>query len=229
MVAVSTVSDGNMLVSAGIEGKSNRQTFVEKHFWPGAQIFPLKPKHENLIAYVNGFPPVPLLGHDGVFTDAPGSVIGIPFFDCSPAVFGGSTPNGQPFTAGAHVGFKPLLCGIIPEIIRCLAKKEISLQETEVYVGPGICRDCYEFGPEAPETFSNYPEHVRWSEEKKKYLVGLRGIALGHLQQTKIPMENIKFSEMCTFESHHLFSDRRARKEGRLTKQGCMVFAGIRP
>ncbi|MEA2373862.1 MAG: purine-nucleoside/S-methyl-5-thioadenosine phosphorylase / adenosine deaminase [Thermoleophilaceae bacterium] len=91
-----------------------------------------------------GQPGAPLEKVDGHVTDLAGLGLLVLVADCFPVALAGA---GR--VAMLHCGWRPLAGGIVE---RALATFD---QPPSAVVGPGICQDCYEVGPEVLEAFAD--------------------------------------------------------------------------
>ena len=91
-----------------------------------------------------GEPGAPLEKVDGHGTDLAGLGLLVLVADCLPVALAGA---GR--VAMLHCGWRPLVAGIVD---RALASFD---QPPAAIVGPGICQDCYEVGPEVLQAFAD--------------------------------------------------------------------------
>lgn len=91
-----------------------------------------------------------LEGIDGLVTNIPEIVIGVNTADCLPVVAFDET-NG---VAGvAHAGWRGAIAGIITSLIDRMIEAGGSAEDMEIYLGPAICKDCFEVGEEVAVEF----------------------------------------------------------------------------
>ena len=79
-------------------------------------------------------------------------------------------------------------------------------RDLRVGIGPGICGDHYEVGPEVAERF---PEEVRKPGEGDRQLLDLREANRLQFIEAGVLTGRIRALEFCTYESDVLFSHRR--------------------
>ncbi|MDQ5969717.1 MAG: purine-nucleoside/S-methyl-5-thioadenosine phosphorylase / adenosine deaminase, partial [Patescibacteria group bacterium] len=70
-------------------------------------------------------------------------------------------------------------------------------------IGPMICRDCYEFGPEAKQIFNS--EYLQ--PYNKKFKVDLKKMVIDQLRISGV--SSIEDVNVCTYEDDRFFSARR--------------------
>jgi len=78
--------------------------------------------------------------------------------------------------------------------------------ELRVGIGPGICGDCYEVGPEFAERF---PPEVLKATAGDRLLLDLVEANRRQFLEAGVLPRRIRALEFCTFESERLFSHRR--------------------
>lgn len=227
----STRAHGNMRISAGTAGNSNRRSFANTYIYPGARLFPVSVAHENRVEIVRSESSRVLYGVDGLITTEEESYLGMPFADCPPILLSGLTFWHKPMVALIHASYKSLLEEVILETIQKMIAEGADFKTVRALIGPSICGKCYIFGPEAPRVFREYGECVKRIAGTVEYLVDLAGIAQIKLERAGIKKDNIFCSRLCTHEAHHLFSARREKmrpKDSRNPLKACMIFLGIR-
>jgi polyphenol oxidase len=143
-------------------------------------------------------------GVDGIVTDRPGVALFAVFADCLPLIVYDPVKRALGL---AHAGWRGTEAGIAGEVIAMLEREYGSVAaELRVGIGPGICGDCYEVGPEFAERFP--PEVLKPGDgdrllldlveaNRRQFVAG--GVLPGHVWA----------HELCTLESECLFSHRR--------------------
>lgn len=111
-------------------------------------------------------------------------------------------------TWAVHAGWKWSAGRILEKTLLLMQEKYDSLPEDiYVYIGPSICRSCYEVGLEVAELF--------WESIIKKWEKFFLDLKIENLHQAYsfwIPKCNVELSEDCTFElSEKYFSYRREK------------------
>ena len=124
--------------------------------------------------------------------------------DCIPLLIAG-----QNYVAAVHVGRKGLVGGIISRVLAELKQRGDS--QFSSWIGPAICGKCYEVSPEMyREVIALYPSAAT-SEES--HSLDLPRAAAAELEQLGVGVER---TDICTRESAHHFSYRKAQVTGRM-------------
>ena len=88
----------------------------------------------------------PGLTCDGLITAAPGVALGVVTADCLPVLL--ADVKGRA-VAAVHAGWRGLAAGILKNAVaRLLEGFQIPATDLRAYIGPAICKDCFETGPE---------------------------------------------------------------------------------
>lgn len=232
-VFASTRFHGAMNIKAGEIGKKNREDFFSQNTSSSAKLFVADVEHKSKVVVVRGdMVPKPVGEIDALITSEEETYLGMPFADCHTLILSGFTFERRPILALVHAGHNPLLQGVIANTVLAMNKDaDTRIKSVQAFIGPGICKNCYEFGPEAPRVFRKYGECVRMDVKTGKYFVDLKGIILEQLIFAGIDGRNISSTRWCTFESRHLFSARREKmrpKDPKNSMKTCMFFAGIK-
>ena len=147
---------------------------------------------------------------DGLMTAECGPVLGVKTADCLSLFLW--DPVSQ--SAGVvHAGWRGLKAGLPGKAIQFMAHKYGAAEtDVRVYLGPRICRHCYEVGAEFKEYF---PGHFIETENTTgKGQLDLGANAAGQLQDAGILKENIGDCGLCTSCDNPLFySFRKERTE----------------
>ena len=158
---------------------------------------------------------------DGLITNIPGAVLTVFSSDCVPLLIAdpvhkavGAAHSGWRGTVGDMAGY------MLQEMKRAYGT---SPEDVTAVLGPSICGNCYEIGPEVAEEFrSAYPS--QWwpsllrEKENGKYLLDLwQACALNFARAGVLP-QNIHKTDICTYcNPALLFSHRRQfGKQGNL-------------
>ena len=134
-----------------------------------------------------------------------------------------------------HSGWRGTAGKIVPNAIQLMQKNGAEIEEIRCFLGPAIGICCYEvdsnvaheFDDEAKIKIENACPPFRVDQNDQswgKWKVGLHKQISLQLTATGIPLENIKTSNMCTFESRDCHSYRRDGKNaGRM-----FAFMGLK-
>lgn len=131
--------------------------------------------------------------------------------DCLPILL---TDRSGSEIAAIHAGWKGLSNGVIENTIR-----QMSYSGTELiaWIGPGICKDCFETGEEVVEIFAkSYPDMRKcYGQKNQKWHIDLK--LLAKMILAKSGVNDIFDSGECTVENEkEFFSYRRDGETGRM-------------
>ena len=143
---------------------------------------------------------------DGFITNKENIGLCIRVADCVPLFFHDVDRN---IVGIVHAGWRGIVKGIIEKCIDCIKRLNLEKNKILFYIGPHICKKCYEF---------------RNKEIGKKFIYGYRNGYLSLKDEIKmrllikgLPEENIKSSKFCTYHNNdEFFSYRRGDKEKRI-------------
>ena len=136
---------------------------------------------------------------DGHITHAPSVLLAVSVADCVP-VFVVDAKRRR--VAALHAGWRGTAAGIVQKCI------DVMGPDVEVHLGPAICGDCYEVGPEVHAALG-LPVPVRNTP------VDVRGVLVGQCVAAGIARERITTSAFCTRCGDSPFYSHRAGEAGR--------------
>ena len=143
-------------------------------------------------------------GVDGIVTDRPGVALFAVFADCLPLIVFDPVKRALGL---AHAGWRGTEAGIAGEVVAKLEREYGSeAADLRVGIGPGICGDCYEVGPEFAERF---PAEVLKAGEGDRLLLDLVEANRRQFVEAGVLPGQVWAHEQCTLESESLFSHRR--------------------
>jgi YfiH family protein len=149
--------------------------------------------------------PVSLLKEvDGAVTDKPGVALFATFADCLPLI----AYDAENRAIGlAHAGWRGTELGIAGRLVATLKREYGSIvKDLKVGIGPGICGNCYEVGPEFAGRF---PPEVLKPGAGDRLLLDLVAANRLQFEAAGVQARRIRALDFCTFESDRLFSHRR--------------------
>lgn len=158
---------------------------------------------------------------DGLVTNIPGVTLITFFADCVPLYF---VDKKNHAIGLSHSGWRGTVNRMGQETLRVMAREfGTDPKDVTACVGPSICQDCYEVGPEVIEQFAkafDEKHHDRLFYEKPngKYQLNLWEANRIVLSEAGVPEENISVTDICTHcNPDLLFSHRQtAEKRGNL-------------
>lgn len=158
---------------------------------------------------------------DGLITNIPGVTLVTFFADCVPLYF---LDKKNQAIGLSHSGWRGTVNRMGAVTLEAM-KKEFGTMPEDVIacVGPSICQDCYEVGPEVIEQFQaafdkKHHEKLFYAKPNGKYQLNLWEANRIILREAGVPEENISVTDICTHcNPELLFSHRRAaEKRGNL-------------
>lgn len=229
LAIASLKTDGNMKGKALFDRLGSGSIFLKEHLPDDYRIIMAGIDHGNKVKDVDIFSSSKVIPKvDGLVTQESSIFLGVTFADCPFILFSGiDSQKNHRVVGAAHSGYKGTLKNIAGEMVKKMEGKKALAKHIRAVIGPGICKDCFEFGPEASEIFSQYPEFFRPQNGTGKFLVDLKGIIKKQLIQSGILEANIYVSDLCTFENESLFSFRREKMDSNDIKAG-IALIGIK-
>jgi polyphenol oxidase len=110
-----------------------------------------------------------------------------------------------------HGAWKTLTTPLISKVVTRFSDLGAAKEDIVAGIGPMICKNCYEFGPEAAGLFDG----KYLTAKGEKYLVDLKSMVIDQLNQAGVA--NIDDLNICTLEDERFFSHRRdGAKSGRM-------------
>lgn len=151
---------------------------------------------------------------DGHLSAAPGVVLTVSLADCVPVFLLDPT---TPAVGLLHAGWRGAAAGIVERGIGALADRLGSApRDLHVYLGPAICGECYEVGPEVHRALG-------LEEPPVPEPVDLRGVLGRRAEEAGVRPERVERSELCTRCGPGIFFSHRAGDRGRQ-----IAFLGLR-
>ena len=156
--------------------------------WSGASRYAwLTQVHSNVTHRITGDTPGGLEG-DAMVTTETGILLGIFTADCVPVLL-----MGHGFAAAIHAGWRGFAGNIFAS---CLDRIKARRSEIHAVIGPAICINCYEVGPEVAAHFS--PEEIRDGRDAAHFHVDLPLAAKNRLVQAGLEPGHICLDTHCT-------------------------------
>jgi YfiH family protein len=166
-----------------------------------------------------------VLDNDALITAEKGIAIAALGADCVPILL---YDKKNQVIASIHAGWKGTVNGITDHVMFAL-KTEFNSNPEDIIagIGPSICAENYEVGPEVVEafekTFINHTELITHRQGNKAH-VDLWLANKTWLMNRGVPEKNIEISGLCTYKNHADFYSARyfKNKTGRFS--GCIVL-----
>lgn len=155
-------------------------------------------------------------GVDALITDRANTPLLATFADCYPILV--YDPERRAL-ALVHAGWRGTAAGVARNTIASLAREYgCSPGDLVCGIGPGICGDCYEVGPEVAERF---PANVVQPSPSGRFLLDLATANRDQLIGSGVDPDRISRLAACTLESIDLPSHRRDQDGFRFA---CLAF-----
>lgn len=149
---------------------------------------------------------------DGMITNVPGVVLATYYADCVPLYFVDPVHHAIGLS---HSGWRGTVHRMGKATLEAM-NREYGTDPVDVVacIGPSICQDCFEVGPEVAEEFAGnfakkYHAELFYRKENGKYQVDLWRANQIILNEAGIPKDQIHTTDICTrCNPEHLFSHR---------------------
>lgn len=202
----STARLGSMAAMDG-EGPRTRlrRNFAGRLGLDGDRLVVAGAVHGSQVARVDE--PLPVVpGVDAMVTDRPGVALLVTCADCLAIVL----YDGRRRALGlVHAGWRGSAEGVAAAAVSRL-EAEYGCRPAELLagIGPGICRNCYEVGPDVARRFA--AEFLAPSARPGRQLLDLQAVNRSQLEAAGVPPARIHSHGACTLETPDLPSHRRS-------------------
>lgn len=204
------------------ERRANRSSYLKSIGLSAYNIVSPKVFHGAHVESVGAYNPIyGTVLADAIITDKKGLGLTMNFADCPPVVF--YDPINE-VIALAHCGWKPLAGKIVKKTLEKLRiEHNCFTSNIHIVIGPGICQDHYEVGPEVAMMFGVD------THGEKTYL-SLENEVLNQCLSEGVRLSNIKIDGSCTlhtendFSKNKYFSWRRDRSNPLETNMAVLVI-----
>jgi len=162
---------------------------------------------------------------DALMTDDPTRLLGIKYADCVPILL--ATNDGK-VVAAIHAGWRGIVAGILPLAVQRMTQISRSRPNTFIAaVGPCICLDHFEVGPEVSAEFIRHfgpsaPIRPANAEHPKDHIDLARAVAM-QLTQAGLSTGQINLANLCTFSNPEDFYSHR--RDGAATGRMAALIA----
>jgi len=140
---------------------------------------------------------------DGLVTTNPKILLTLKVADCVPVYL---YESGKNMIGLVHSGWRGTVGKIVPNAIQLMQKNGAEIVEIKCFLGPTIGFCCYEVDGEVAHKFD---DEAKMKMETRKWKVGLHEQISLQLAARGVQKKNIRFSNMCTYESQDCHSYRR--------------------
>ena len=193
-----------------------RLELIDKMWWKSDYLF-LNQIHTDIVLKIDD---VKLKGADadGMRTDKIDLWLSVHVADCVPLLV--YVDEIKPMIAVLHSGWRSTQKNIVGKLFEKLKEKWVEMENVYVFVGPSICKECYEFGDEVFDLFDKKYVVV---QEDKKYL-DTAGVVYDQLLEQWVEKSKIEKYMACTMCDDWYFSYRKSWATNRLM----FGFIGLR-
>ena len=207
LVLASVRDHGSMCFSDRDIGKVNRKRFVKEFLPSGSKLVMAKVVHGDEIKIATWKSPEIVENVDALLTVEKNLFVAVTYADCFPLILYGSAMR---IVMICHIGYKGLIRKLPVIAVKKMMAYGSSRKDTRALIGPGICRNCYEFGHEGLFVRRGYSDYI--CRNGNKYHVDIKGIIEYQLiAEAGLGRNNVSNSNICTFEQQDLFSARREK------------------
>lgn len=128
---------------------------------------------------------------DALYTDIPGVIVGVKTADCVPILLTSSIA-----VAAVHAGWRGTALRVAEKAARLLCERyALAPEDIAAHIGPCICQNCYETGPEVAEALG--PEAAEYIRRRgAKCFPDLRAVNAHWLRG--VGVRDIRVSPDCT-------------------------------
>jgi YfiH family protein len=150
---------------------------------------------------------------DALWTDAPGTGVGVHTADCVPILI---AHREYPLAVAIHAGWRGLAAGIVEETVRSVARayRDDAVRGFVAAAGPCARGCCYEVGDEVAEALHTVPRaagHLRAGRGPGKWMADLQAIALSALAVAGVATGRAEGVGPCTVCTGRFHSYRREK------------------
>ncbi len=137
--------------------------------------------------------------------------------DCLPILI---FEPGKKIVAAIHSGWRGLVGGVIESTLGLMQTHGANPSQMHAAIGPGLCQNCFEIGPEVKAVFENlFPDQSSlWKAgHSDRWHVDLKAAANKVLEDAALPPSQIEDLNHCTkCESDQFYSYRSGDKDARM-------------
>ncbi|MER3480993.1 MAG: peptidoglycan editing factor PgeF [Meiothermus sp.] len=148
---------------------------------------------------------------DGLLTDTPGLLLRVGVADCYPVLLEDPTTRA---VGALHAGWRGVVSGILPNALeRLKAHYGSRMGDVRVAIGPGICGEHFQVGPEVVEGFRGAGLETFWPDPAvpgRYRLDLLEALKLQAVRAGVLP-HHLWTLGACTYADPRFFSHRRDR------------------
>lgn len=131
---------------------------------PDERVIIPRQTHSSDVAVITALPvgASDIEGVDAVVTDMSDIIIGVNTADCVPVVLIDPTAG---ISGVAHAGWRGAVGGVVEATVRAMMRLGAHPYDIKAAMGPSICCDCFEVGPEVAERFDSDCVTIRPGEK----------------------------------------------------------------
>lgn len=167
--------------------------------------------------------------NDGTYTDIPGMALCIGAADCVPIFL---VATDKKMVAGVHSGWKGTVGGISAKAVEALISRGCQPGNITALIGPSISQKNYEVSPDVIERFneSGFGENmsdIAYIKDNGHYQLDLWAACFYTLLKAGLPVSNIHFASVCTYDNHDILFSHRYTKGNRGNQNGVIWIKSV--
>lgn len=222
---VSEKSDGSMRLwgdsKQDAQGVKNRRVFFSRKGIPIERTMSLGLMHGTKIYRATGSDAGKRIeGYDAAITKERNIFLTITVADCFPLYAIHPKTN---TVAVAHVGWRGIIRGLVPSLIKAMQSSGARLDELLVSIGPGIRACHFEVQSDVLREFEDYRPYIHWGN---KTFIDLERIIMHQLIHSGIIASHIETAKVCTYcETSKYFSFRRDKPQ---VQEAMVAYIGVK-
>lgn len=155
--------------------------------------------HSDCVAVIDRlpYPEENLQGVDALVSALPSAVLAINTADCVPVLLAHPASG---VIAAAHCGWRGIINDLLPNTIQAMTALGAKADEIIAVMGPAICPECFEVGPEVAQIFaSHFPDTSNIIiDGYEKPHIDLSAAIIEKLRKLGVPATNIRPSAECS-------------------------------
>ena len=191
--------------------KNVRQLAVDFNLDPSLLVIPDQVHSYNISIIKDDYNP---FFTDGIITQNPKHILTLKVADCAPIYFEDASNN---LRGLIHSGWRGTESKIIVQAIKMSQNLGSQLSNINFFIGPCISQEIYEVSSDVAEKFNS----KQVLKKKNSYYLNLKGQITSDILSLGINLSQIRYSNICTYNSKECFSYRR---QGRLSNRMYAFF-----
>jgi polyphenol oxidase len=190
--------------------EANRERVAQACGVPVSRLTWMSQVHGRTVADARAISPGAPPEADGMFTDAPGQVLGVMAADCAPVLLADPVAR---IVGVAHAGREGMAAGVVTQTVAAMSAAGADAGRMHAVIGPHICGACYEVpGPLQARVAAVVPEAACITTKGTPGIDIRKGI---RAQLARAGVPSVSADPRCTAQAPGLYSYRRDGRTGR--------------